>query len=348
MMTNKNRNVSSKPMLVSIIMPCRNEKTYIAGALESLLNQEDINGEFEVLVADGLSDDGTLAILRECEKKYPQIQVLINQRKTVPFALTLLLDEAKGDFIVRADAHCIYPTDYVITLINNLKETDADNVGGVWNTVPGASTINAEIIASCLCSKFGVGNSYRTKGGEKPIEVETVPFGAWRSNHFNKFGFFDESFPRGQDLEHNTRIKKMGGKILCLPWLKITYFARDTFVKLRKMSFQYGYWKNIVQLKHQTKTSLRQYFPPLLVLGTILSIPFGLLFSGLFFLFPISYCMITFAASLRQGWIDRKFLYTYRYMYGFFLMHYYYGFGYLRAIWDFNVCKKFGFDRITR
>jgi glycosyltransferase involved in cell wall biosynthesis len=334
--------------LVSIIIPCRNEKNYIRGALDSLLSQTGLENGVEILVADGLSDDGTSEILMHYEETHPEVKVLKNEDKTVPFALKILLESAHGDYILRADAHCVYPKNYVATLVNHLKTTDADNVGGIWDTVPGNDTLQARIIAGSLRSKFGVASSYRTLSGNSPVEVETVPFGAWRADHFNKYGPFDEKFLRAQDLEHNVRVKKMGGKIVCLPWLRVTYYSRETFVKFRRMAFQYGYWKIPVKKKHKVIFSVRQYFPPLLVLGILCSVPLGFGISPFFFLAPLSYVVVNFIASVLSARRDGNLPNFYLYMYAFGLFHIFYGLGYLRGYWDVYVAKKFGFTDITR
>ena len=333
---------------VSVIIPCRNERNYIIGALDSLLTQEGVEGDMEILVADGMSDDGTAELLKQYAERHPQIRILMNDKRAVPYALKMLLAEAQGKFILRADAHCVYPTNYVATLIHYLNTTDADNVGGIWDTVPGNDTLQAKIIASCLNSKFGVASSYRTLSGNSPIEVETVPFGAWRADHFEKYGPFDEQFLRAQDLEHNIRVKKMGGKILCLPWLKVIYYARETFKKFRGMAFQYGYWKIPVKKKHRMIFSVRQYFPPLLVLSILCSVPLGFGISPIFFIPPLVYLAANFIASLHKAWKDGNLSKFYLYMYAFGLFHIYYGFGYLRGYWDVYILRKFGFADITR
>jgi glycosyltransferase involved in cell wall biosynthesis len=329
-------------------MPCRNERDYIGKALDSLLSQEGIEGDFEILVADGMSEDGTSEILLTYEEMHPQVKMIRNTRQAIPFALELLLGSARGEYILRADAHCEYPRDYIKTLLQYLESTHADNVGGIWETAPGVDTIQANVIASCLNSRFCVARSYRTLSGHTPVEVETVPFGAWRADHFRKFGPFDKRFLRAQDLEHNIRVKKMGGKIFCLPWLKITYYARETFEKFRKMAFQYGYWKIPVKKKHKIIFSVRQYAPPFFILGTLLSVMTGLLVSPLFFILPLSYLVANFVASLHRSWKDGNLSKFYLYMYAFGLFHVYYGLGYLRGYWDIYIKQKFGFSEITR
>ena len=94
--------------LISVIIPCRNERAFIDRAIESLLNQNTKGDRIEVLVADGRSDDGTREVLDVRAQCDPRLRVIDNPEKRTPSALKRLLDAASGTFIVRADAHSIY------------------------------------------------------------------------------------------------------------------------------------------------------------------------------------------------------------------------------------------------
>ena len=332
---------------VSVIIPCYNEKNYIGEALDSLINQELDGYEIEILVADGMSSDGTTEIVTEYQNRYDFIHVLENRDRVVPSALKLLLKNVSGDFIVRADAHAKYPKEYISTLIRYHNKENVANVGGTLNTISADDNIISGIIANTLNSKFGVGLSFRTHNTSIPIEVETVPFGSWHSDHFQKYGPFDDKFTRAQDLEHNVRVKKNGGKIICLPWLKIDYYARSNFKKLSKMAFQYGYWKIPVQLKHGMQFSLRQYIPPSLVIITILSFLASLQWPVMLVI-PAIYFFLNSIISIRKSLRAKHLMLFPLYMLAFSIMHYCYGFGYLRAYYDAFVKKKFEFSDITR
>lgn len=333
--------------LVSILMPCRNEAGFLRVALDSLLAQEGIEGPMEILVAEGQSEDGTRAIAKSYAQRFPNVKLLDNPGRTTPAALKVLLECALGQYLVRADAHCEYPRNYVASLLPYLAEGRADVVGGVWDTVPASDTVDAKIIAACLNSQFGVGMSYRTRCGHRPVEVETVPFGAWRSDHFAHFGPFDEAFTRAQDLEHNVRVRKAGGTILCLPWLKVRYFARDSFGKLGRMAFQYGYWKIPVMLKHRTRFSVRQFGPVALVIATVPGISVGLAYP--LAALPVGiYAATNLVVSLATASRDRRTYRTLLYAYAFALLHYGYGLGYLRGLWDARRGGNFHSAEVSR
>lgn len=330
--------------LISIIVPCRNERDQVEDSIGSLLNQEVGDDRIELWVADGSSDDGTREFLDALSQEDPRLRVLDNPDRRTPSALKLLLTAAAGEFIVRADAHSVYPSDYVATLVSVLKETGADNVGGVWDTQPWDDSVQARAVAAALTSRFGVGVSYRTQRGAEPIEAETVPFGAWRASHFEAFGPFDETFVRAQDLEHNVRVRRMGGRILCLPWLRIRYFARPTLGRLARMAYQYGYWKIPVRAKHPVRFSLRQYIPPTMVGGTTACLVASIWFPWA--LVPvIIYFLAVLLAAIHVSVSARAYGLVAHSAVALILMHFGYGVGYYVGIWDVHVRRKFRFSK---
>jgi len=142
-------------MKVSIIIPVLNERKFIKRCLDSILKNNYEKSLLEILIFDGGSDDGTYEILKEYEKKYDFIKVFRNKKKYQVYALNEGIRKAKGNIIIRCDAHSEYPENYISTLVKYHKLNIADNIG--------------------------VGVSYRTiKNSNKPIYVDTVPFGSWK------------------------------------------------------------------------------------------------------------------------------------------------------------------------
>lgn len=260
---------------ISIICPIYNEAGFIARCIDSVLESDYAKDSLELLLVDGMSNDGTRDIIAQYTRQYPFIRLLDNPQKIVPYALNQAIRESKGDVVVRIDAHSQYPKNYFSLLVKKLFELDADNVGCPCRTLPANETTTAKAIAIAMSCSFGMGNSQFRIGATKEMKVDTVPFGCFRKELFDRIGYFDEELVRNQDDEFNGRIIKNGGKIYLIPELTIDYHARATLRKTSRMFYQYGLFKPLVNKKLGKPATLRQFFPPLfvsgLVIGTILS-----------------------------------------------------------------------------
>ncbi|HMK65374.1 MAG TPA: glycosyltransferase family 2 protein [Thermodesulfobacteriota bacterium] len=329
-------------LLVSVIIPCRNEEQFIENCLDTILAQDLPINDFEILIVDGQSNDQTRDLIQKYANNQTNIKVLNNPHKIVPTALNIGIRASRGKFIMRMDAHNRYEKDYISKCLKYSNEYGADNVGGICLTLPGKNSTMGKSIALGSSHPFGVGNAYFRIGLKKPKEVDTVPFGCYKREVFKKVGLFDEDLIRNQDDEFNLRIIKNGGKVLLVPEIVSYYYARDTLKKLWKMYFQYGYFKPLVARKIGSVLTWRQLAPAIFIslllssgIFTLFARPFLLIF--LFFL--ISYLVVNLGVSaaiaLRKG---KKLLLTLPLV--FFTLHFSYGLGYLKGILHFILLKK--------
>ena len=270
------KNESHTVPFVSIVVPCRNEETYISRCLDSILAGDYPRDMMEILVVNGGSGDHTAEILARYAATHPGIVVLQNPQGTTPVALNIGIRAASGGIIVRMDAHVLYPPDYIRRLVAGLEESGADNVGGVLETVPAEDTPTARAIALGIAHRFGVGNSHFRIGADERREVDTVPFGCFRREVFERIGLFDEELIRNQDDEFNFRIITRGGRVLLLPDVFCRYFARRSFNQLARMYYQYGYFKPLVARKVGRVMTGRQLVPSLLVAVLAVSAALGI------------------------------------------------------------------------
>jgi glycosyltransferase involved in cell wall biosynthesis len=239
--------------------------------LESVLANDYPKDRLEVLVIDGMSEDRTRAIIENYKSRCTFIRLLDNPKKITPAALNIGIASAKGEIIMRMDAHNTYPPNYISGLVGWLEKTQADNVGGVWITLPGNDTAMALAIAIGLSHPFGVGNAYFRIGVKEPRWVDTVPFGCYRREVFDRIGMFDEELVRNQDDEFNLRLLKRGGRILLAPDIVSHYSPRESLMKLWRMYYQYGYFKPLVARKVGAILTIRQVIPAVFVLGLLIS-----------------------------------------------------------------------------
>ncbi|MBP7409049.1 MAG: hypothetical protein KA941_09860, partial [Flavobacteriales bacterium] len=192
---------------------------------------------------------------------------------------------------------------------------------------------------SAMGHPFGVGSAhFRT--GLKEGYVDTVAFGAYRREVFDRVGYFDERLVRNQDDEFNYRVTKAGFRIWLANTVRSRYYVRGSYAKLFKQYRQYGYWKVYVNRLHRTVTTLRQLVPALFVVGSVVGAVIAVLFP---ILLPVwllgmgAYMVLALVSAVRaaQGPGDIPGV-----LYAFFILHAAYGVGYLQGIWDFLLLRK--------
>ncbi len=255
---------------VSVIVPCYNEQSTIRMLLEALREQTFPRAEMEVILADGMSTDGTRAEIAAFQKDFPDlvIRVVDNPLRNIPSGLNRAIEASRGGIIVRSDAHSKPYPDYVANSVKALEEGRGDNVGGVWEIRPGADTWIAKSIAVAAAHPLGVGDAmYRH--AKQAAEVDTVPFGSFRRTLIEKIGSFDESLLTNEDYEFNARVRKAGGRIWLDPSIRSVYIARSTLLELIRQYWRYGFWKWRMLRRYPDTLRWRQALPPLFVLSLL-------------------------------------------------------------------------------
>jgi succinoglycan biosynthesis protein ExoA len=254
---------------VSIVVPCRNEAKYIRKLLDSVIAQDLTGIDWELLIADGMSDDGTREILAEYHARLPQIRLIDNPGRAVSPGLNRAIADAKGDIILRMDAHTEYAPNYVKKCVEVLKSTGAANVGGP--ALARSEGYWGRAIATAYRSPFACGGA-RFHNPNFEGFVDTVPYGCWWRHQLQEVGGFDERLVRNQDDELNLRISRQGGKIWQTPEIVSWYHPRSTLRALYRQYFQYGFWKVAVIQKHKLPASWRHMIPVLWVIFHFASI----------------------------------------------------------------------------
>lgn len=261
--------------MVSIIIPCRNEENYICLCLESIIANDYPKDRLEVLIVDGMSEDGTRAIVQNYVRQHSFVRLLDNPKKVTPFALNIGIREARGEIVARIDGHCLVARDFVRQNVAVLAEhPEALSVGGP--IVHTAHSLFGRAIAVAMSHPLGVGKaSHRFSNYEGYAEGAQFP--AVRRWVFERIGKFDEDMVRNQDDEFNFRIIQSGGKIYVTPRIRYAYFVRERAKLLFRQYFQYGFWRIPVIKKHRRPTSLRQIAPSIFYLLVVLLFVLGIL-----------------------------------------------------------------------
>jgi succinoglycan biosynthesis protein ExoA len=243
---------------VSIIVPCRNERKFAGIFVRSLENQDLAGVDWEVIIADGMSTDGTRDVLIKAIGQNEHFHIVDNPEGIVSTGLNAAIQRAHGDVIVRMDMHTEYHPQYVKSCLHVLANTHASNVGGPW--VARGNGYIGSAISAAFQSRLGCGGG-RAHDPDYEGPVDTVYLGCWPKEVFANFGGFDKDLVRNQDDEHNARLEQAGCLIYQSPQIRSWYTPRSSISNLFKQYFQYGYWKTVVMRKHQRIVSLRHIAP---------------------------------------------------------------------------------------
>ena len=337
-------------MRVSIIVPCRNEASYIDVLLESAFAQAlpAPGDELEVIVADGMSDDGTRERLDAWRARRTRLVIIDNPRRVTSAALNLAVEKACGEIVVRMDVHTQYAENYVAACVEALRRTEAVCVGGAWNPVgqgwPQAS------IAAAFRSRFGSGGAAsRQRSYDGP--VDTVYLGAWRRSDLLRLGGFDEALVRNQDDELNLRITRAGGVVWQSASIRSSYAPRGSFKALFKQFYQYGYWKVAVIRKHRLPASMRHLVPFAFVLTLAALAVAGMAWRPAWL--ALAALSAAYAvAAVASASADRTTLRSPRELAGYLLaclcMHVAYGVGFAQGIVDLLLLRRGPHDAMAR
>jgi glycosyltransferase involved in cell wall biosynthesis len=325
-------------MVVSVIVPCRNEERYVDAFLESVFAQHLDAGKYrlEILVADGRSNDGTRAKLENWQRREPALVVIDNERLIVSTGLNAAVQRASGSIVVRMDVHTTYDPEYIANCIDALIVTEAACVGGPWRAI--GRTDRQRAIADAFMSRFGSGGAL-SRSVDYTGAVDTVYLGAWRRETLIASGGFDEGLVRNQDDELNLRLKRGGGRIWQSAAIRSYYVPRDSYGALFRQFHQYGYWKVPVIRKHRLPASPRQLAPflfvsfvCLLALGALASPAFRVLFAGVLG----SYLL---GVAIASGALVRP-RHGIRVAAGLMCMHFGYGIGFGRGLLDIIILRR--------
>ncbi len=284
--------------LVTIALPCLDEERHIEGCLRSVLAQDYPADRLEVMVGDGRSSDGTRAIVARIAARDPRVVLVDNPRRLQAAAMNEVIRRARGEVIVRMDAHCEYAPDYVSKCIEVLERTGAENVGGAQRAR--AETPFQRALCAALESPLGVGGaSYRSAGNEG--FVDTVFLGAFRRTVFEEVGLYDPGAVTNEDAELNQRIQAAGGRVYLSREIVVHYSPRGTPRALAKQYYRYGRGRARTLLKHRRLPSLRPLIPFLMVAAGAALLATSTL-HGLTPLALGAYAAVTGGEAVRVGW----------------------------------------------
>ena len=329
------------PVAVTVVVAARNEEGFIEACVRSLLAQQEPAGGFEVIVAEGRSEDRTRTILDRLAQEDGRLRVVDNPRQIAPAAWNAAIRASRGRYIAIMGAHARYPADYLVECLEAAERLHADNVGGPAIAEGGAYLQRSN--AASHHSPFSVGGA-SWHSLEYEGKARTVFGGFYRRDVFDRVGTFDEELVRDSDAEFNFRLELAGGTIWQSPRIHSWYSPRSSLRGLFRQYRQYGYWKVRIVRKHGRTPAVRQYVPAvflicLALLAAATLVIRSALVADVLGLAVASYVAVLLIASVttaaRYGWDLLPVLPV-----TFAAYHFGYGIGFLNGILDFIVLKR--------
>ncbi len=297
-------NIKTKQYRIAIVIPVLNEESFIERCLNSVLNQNFLMDDVEIVIVDGGSSDHTLHIVRGKYGHYDNITMLNNPKKNQAAAFNLGVYHTSAPLIIRMDAHCEYDKEYIAIIEKYImSDSTIGNVGGKVITLPSVSGLMAATIAILNQSKFGIGGAaFRVSNCAQT--VDTVPFGAFPRKVLLKVGLMNEVLFRGEDNDFNRRILKADYKIFFDPAIKCNYFARSTLFSCVKQMFANGESIGLLVRESPDSIALRHIIPSLFVaslFGSLLLVVVNALFIYGFLLIVGMYLFANVVSSIQEG-----------------------------------------------
>lgn len=255
----------------SILVPVLNEEKHIRDAVAAMQRQR-FDGELEFLLVDGGSSDRTRPILEELQSRDPRVRVLDNPARHTAAALNVGLAEARGEFVVRMDAHTLYPSDYIARGVERLRRGDVAWVSGPQ--LPHGTGRWSRRVALALESPLGTGPSRRwgrsSSAGPEEVALDTGVFaGVWRRATVARHGGWDEGWPINQDSELAARFFEAGERIVSLDALAARYVPRNSPSALARQYFRYGLYRAKTARRHPASLRRGNLLPPGLALAAV-------------------------------------------------------------------------------
>lgn len=337
---------NSEAPIVSIVMPVRNEEHFIVDTLTQLLRQDYPSDRFEILVADGMSDDRTREIVADIATKHPHVRLLDNPGRRSSSGRNVGFKQGRGDIFLVVDGHCYIPDDQLLKNTAGLIQThQVDCLGRPQPLDPPGLSNFQQAVALARSSRLGHGGDSLIFGDYEGYASPISNGAAYTRRVFEKTGYVDETFDAAEDVEFNYRVEQAGFKCFTSPKLTIRYYPRPNVSTLFRQMTRYGKGRRNFTCKHPEALTLNQLIPTGFLCG--LAFLLTLLLLDLFFsAFPSSlrtyvttpllllylfYLVMIFAESIRvamrEGWQHLRYLPLI-----FITIHSGLGWGFLKAV----------------
>jgi succinoglycan biosynthesis protein ExoA len=289
-----------------VVIPVLNEAACILGCVDSLLRQTV--GEFEIVVADGGSTDRTRALVATAMESQPRLRLVENPGRLQSRALNLVAEQTtpSAKWLIRADAHTIYPPNFVESLLAAAQQTGASSVVVPMRTV--GRDCFERAAAAAQNSRLGNGGSLHRLGSSSQF-VDHGHHALFQLTHFRRVGGYDEAFSHNEDFELDHRIREAGGTIWLTAQAPVDYIPRSSPWALARQYFRHGQGRARTVMKHALIPKIRQVLPVAVLGCYVVGIGLSPWIPGALSL-PVGHLLLCLAWGAMLGWRARDWCVT--------------------------------------
>lgn len=256
---------------ISIIIPVRNAERTLEETFQYLFKLNYPREKMELVIADGGSSDGTVAVIKKWQAQYPFIKLVeIPNCPSPGFARNKALDMVSGDFLFFTDGDCA-PTPEWINII--LKHFQRDPLIAAVGGEVFTHVVDPENLIESYCEQTGflkVAGRYwfmDIKEGEMPPVSDLSPSevcghrafyfatanAAYRNDVINKLQLKFWHEPTGEDIELSLRVRKAGYKLYFAPEARVDHMHRANLPALLTVWVSYGKGHPVLVHTHAKK-----------------------------------------------------------------------------------------------
>lgn len=256
---------------ITIVMPVRNEQRFIGRTLNQLLAQDYPPDRFEIIVADGMSDDRTRLIVRDFMARHPQVRLLDNPKRLSSAGRNVGFMGGKGDLFLVVDGHCFIPDARLLRNVADcFEKSGADCLGRPQPLDPPDLTPFQRAVALARASRLGHGGDSLIYGDYEGFASPVSNGAAYRREVFQRVGYVDERFDACEDVEFNYRVELAGLKAYTSPGLTVRYYPRESLGALFRQMVRYGRGRFRFMTRHRSAVTVNQLVPAGFVIGLLI------------------------------------------------------------------------------